>query len=166
MQREGGDTMRQGFSMLTAIFVIVIMATVSALILNISAKTVKSTTIQYKHEQAILYAKSYTELAIMYASANDTNDTDCAEDINGVIGSNADAGDGYDIQVRISYIGNDLNGCSLSRILNTASITTTKERHIIVDVYVRYRDPEMIAAWGTPNGVPWVTYHRRTLQKL
>ena len=60
--------MRKAFSMITAIFIIVLMATVGAFILNISAKSVKSTVLQYKREQAILYAKSYTELAIMDAT--------------------------------------------------------------------------------------------------
>jgi len=60
--------MRKAFSMIMAIFIIVLMATVGAFILNISAKSVKSTMLQYKREQAILYARSYTELAIMKAS--------------------------------------------------------------------------------------------------
>lgn len=62
--------MRKAFSMITAIFIIVLMATVGAFILNISAKSVKSTVLQYKREQAILYARSYTGLAIMDATAN------------------------------------------------------------------------------------------------
>jgi len=160
--------MRKAFSMITAIFVILLMATVSALVLNVSSKTVKSTTIQYKQEQAILYAKSYTELAIMYATANDaTSGVNCAENINGVIGTNADIGDGYDVQVRIGYIGNSLV-CSGTRKLNdqTIPIVTPNELQIIVDVYIRYRDPSVIAAWGTSTDVPWITYHRRTLQKL
>ena len=62
--------MRKAFSMIMAIFVILLMATVGAFILNISAKSVKSTLLQYKREQAILYARSYTELAIMTATTN------------------------------------------------------------------------------------------------
>jgi len=62
--------MRKAFSMITAIFIIVLMATVGAFIMNISAKSVKSTVLQFKREQAILYARSYTELAIMDATAN------------------------------------------------------------------------------------------------
>ena len=62
--------MRKAFSMITAIFVIVLMATIGAFILNISAKSIKSTVLQFKREQAILYARSYTEAAIMKASAN------------------------------------------------------------------------------------------------
>ena len=64
--------MRKAFSMIMAIFVIVLMATVGAFILNLSAKSVKSTLLQYKREQAILYARSYTELAIMTATTTNT----------------------------------------------------------------------------------------------
>ena len=67
--------MRNAFSMITAIFLIVLLATIAAFILNISAKTVKDTVFQYKREQAILYARSYTEAAIMKASANASGET-------------------------------------------------------------------------------------------
>ncbi len=62
--------MRKAFSMITAIFIILLMSTVAVFILNTSAKTVKSSVLQYKREQAILYARSYTELAVMGATAN------------------------------------------------------------------------------------------------
>jgi hypothetical protein len=67
--------MRNAFSMITAIFIIVLLATVAVFILNISAKTVKDTVFQYKREQAILYARSYTEAAIMKASASASGTT-------------------------------------------------------------------------------------------
>lgn len=85
--------MRQAFSMITAIFLIVLLATVAAFILNISAKTVKDTVFQYKREQAILYARSYTEAAIMKASANAAGTT-----ITGSI-------DDYDITATITPVG-------------------------------------------------------------
>jgi len=159
--------MRRGFSLITAIFVIVLMATVSVLILNLAGKNVKLTTYQYRGEQAAILAKSYTELAIMYAMSNDSNTSPCAEDINGVVGGNTNEGKGYDVQVRISYIGNGL-ACSSTRILNdqTVPIVTPHEKQIVVDVYVRYKDPDIIGISGSAAAVPWLTYHRRTLQKL
>ena len=60
---------RRAFSMITAIFVILIMATVGGFIMNLSGKMIQETTSQYRKEQAILYAKSYTEYAIMAATA-------------------------------------------------------------------------------------------------
>ncbi len=162
--------MRKAFSMITAIFVILIMATLAAFILNISSKAVSTTLFQYKKEQAVLYAKSYTELAILAATANDSNVSNCAENINGFIdGTQTEVrnGKGYEVQTRIAYIGNGL-ACSGTRILNdqTVPIVTPNETQIIVDVYVRYRDPSAVAAAGIATGAPWVTYHRRTLQKL
>ncbi|KYJ86290.1 hypothetical protein [Sulfurovum riftiae] len=161
--------MRKAFSMITAIFVILIMATLAAFILNISSKAVSTTLFQYKKEQAVLYAKSYTELAILAATANDSNVTNCAENINAYVdGTQTEVrnGKGYEVQTRIAYIGNGL-ACSGTRILTPGNtIITPNETQIIVDVYVRYRDPSAVAAAGIATGAPWVTYHRRTLQKL
>ena len=84
--------MRKAFSMVTAVFVIVLMATVAAFILNISSQSVKSTVLQYKREQAILYARSYTELAVMGATANASLST-----IGGTV-------DGYTISTNITPI--------------------------------------------------------------
>ena len=165
--------MRKAFSMITAIFVIVILATVSMLVLNLSATTTNNTTTQYRHEQAALYAKSYTELAIMSVLDYDRT-TNCVDTISGTIGNYAN-GSGYQVTTNISYIGNGsvvntLPPCA--NVLNTDVIATTSvplgnTPAIIVDVYVRYKDPEHIAT-STANAAiaPDITYHRRTLQKI
>ena len=163
-------TQRKAFSMLTAIFVIVLMATVAMLVMNLSGKIVKETTAQYQKEQATLLAKSYTEYAIMAVMSNDRNATDCIENIDGRIGASVNTGQGYLINTRVAYIsdndatnGSSVSTCAATRILNSSGITTPESAlNIIVDVYVRYRDPDH------PNiaSAPWVTYHRRTLQKI
>ncbi len=107
--------MRKAFSMLTAIFVILLMATVAAFILNISGKSVKSTFLQFKREQAILYARSYTELAIMRATATTTLTT---VTITGDV-------DDYTINATITPI---------------VRLDTTTSPFIIVDVNVSYPD--------------------------
>lgn len=97
--------MRKAFSMITAIFIIVLMATVGAFILNISAKSVKSTVLQFKREQAILYARSYTELAIMAASTGTTSISGSADGnytINTTISSNPSP-DFIIVDVKVSY---------------------------------------------------------------
>ena len=145
--------MRKAFSMITAIIVIVLMATVGTFILNLSGKMVKGTTTQFQREQAMLLAKSYTEYAILAVTANDQNTT-CLNTINGSYGD-------YNVTVDISYIGrlNILNG-GCSNILNTADIITPKSPlNIIVDVFVSYPD------YDHPNGL-MMTYHRRSLQKI
>ena len=107
--------MRSAFSMITAIFVIVVMATVAVFILNISAKSVKATVLQYRHEQSILYARSYTELAIMGATANASLTT--------ITGTTSIADGNYTINATITPI--------------------TGSAFIIIDVDVSYTDDEV-----------------------
>jgi len=154
---------RKAFSLVTAIIVIVLMATVAMLVMNVSGKIVKETTTQYRKEQAVLLAKSYTEFAIMAVTANDRS-VNCIENINGnnVIANDSN-GQGYQVDTRISYIGNNvtanLGTCATTRQLSAAVKTPGSDLQIIVDVYVRYKELDNTAA-------DWITYHRRTLQKI
>lgn len=149
-------TQRKAFSMITAIFVIVIMSVVTALVMGTAGKILKDTTLQYQRVQAALLAKSYTELTIMAVSANDRNATggDCLDTINGTY----DDGGGYTIETKISYIGTaEVNSCA--NVLANNIDTNESSPNIIVDVYVRYKDLDI-------PGVIDITYHRRTLQKI
>ncbi len=175
--------MRKAFSLITAIFVMVIMATVAVFILNLSAKMTQETGAQYRQEQAALLARSYTELAVMAVMNHDRNATGtCIENIDGVVnglipngpvtGSTAD-GSGYEVMTRVYYLGNGLP-CSQTRRLtdstnanNSATLITSNYNNnlrsdalagIVVDVYVRYVTPD------APTH--WITYYRRTLQKI
>jgi hypothetical protein len=169
--------------MLVAIVVIVLVATISALVLSLGGKVVKTTTFQYRQEQAALLAKSYTELAIMAViNYNRNSSGNCIENVNGVInnllpggsvpsGVSSTNGGGYDVQTRIYYLGNGLP-CSSSRILNSSAIATNYAdgnasvggavAAILVDVFVRYKDPDA----ANPTIAPWITYHHRTIQKI
>ena len=153
--------MRKAFSMLTAIFIIVLMATVGAFILNLSGKMVKGTTAQFHNEQAVLLAKSYTEYAIMAVTANEHTGANCLNDISGKFG---DLGDGtflYNVDVNISYIG-DENLHGSCRTLNNSVDTEKSPLSIIVDVFVKHKDLDHPAGAGAPD----ITYHRRSLQKI
>jgi hypothetical protein len=156
--------MRHAFSMITAIFLIVLMSTVAILVMDLSGKVVQETTSQYKKEQAILYAKSYTEFAIMALTAQNCVQT-ITSDVDGTQ-NEVKAGQGYRVVVNIQYLGND-NGCS-NTIGGSVTTPTSQGNVILVDTYVHYRDPDHPNAI---NGVSWandpgITYHRRTLQKL
>lgn len=156
---------RPAFSMITAIFMIVIMSSLAIFIMNLSGKVVQETTSQYRKEQAVLYAKSYTEFAIMSLTAQN-----CIASITAdVDGTAAEVlqGKGYRVVVNIQYLGND-NGCT--NTIGAASVTTATSRGnvVLIDTYVRYRNPEHpnavnSVAWANDPGI---TYHRRTLQKL
>ncbi len=144
--------MRNGFSMVTAIFVIVLMALVSVWILSLAGKMTKETTSQYMREQSELLAKSYTEYAILAVTANEQNTSKCLNDIAGTYKN-------YNIDVKISYIGNSAIIDSSCRTPNNYNVTDTDTPlNILVDVFVRYSDPDQ----SDRN----VTYHRRTLQKI
>lgn len=149
---------KKAFSMLTAIIVIVLMATVAAFIMSLSSKMTKGTTVQYQREQAKLLAKSYTEYAIMAVMANDRG-VNCLNTItsNNVLGGVGGAG--YNVQANIGYIGN--NTLLLCAANAYAAVVNTPESplNIIVDVYVTYPDLD------NPNNIN-MTYHRRTLQKI
>jgi type II secretory pathway pseudopilin PulG len=167
MQRKGNilmklqnAKMRNGFSMITAIFVILIMASVGAFVMNLSGKIVKSTTTQYQHEQAILYAKSYTEYAVMAITGNNRSN-DCLEDITNTIEGNFNQGSGYRVRAHISYITTtsvDTSQCSASRVLSTTVQTASIPITAIIDVYIDYKDPD--------NTNITHTVHRRTVQRI
>jgi type II secretory pathway pseudopilin PulG len=149
---------RKAFSMLTAIIVIVIMSSIAMYVLSISSKMVKETTAQFQREQAILYAKSYTEYALLAATANDSNVTNqCLTDIDAPSSIN-----GYQIRVRLSYIGRSeyISKCTGTRKLASTTTKTTPV-NLIIDVYVEYKDPDNSSA-----SAPWITIHRRTLQEI
>ena len=146
--------------MITAIFVIVIMATVSSLIMNITGKTVKETTQQYQKEQAQLLARSYTELAILNVLHYDRS-SNCLEQITDHFGATGD--DGYDINMTIKYIGQSaaLNSCSVGNVIAPLVGITKFDNTVsmVIDTYIKYKD------FDDPEKRD-ITFHRRTLQKL
>ncbi|MFT7880514.1 MAG: type II secretion system protein [Sulfurimonas sp.] len=146
---------RKAFSLITAIFLILIMASVSMFVMSLSGKMVQGTTVQYQKEQAVILAKSYTELAIMTVMANVRDGGTCIENISGV-----NVQGGFNADVRIGYIGpaGEIGSCSAARQLDNPSGNTL---NIVVDTYIEYQDVSDPRA-----NPPWITYHRRTLQKI
>jgi type II secretory pathway pseudopilin PulG len=162
---------KKAFSMVTAIFVIFVMASVSALIMNVTGKTIKATTQQYQKEQAQLLARSYTELAILYVLHYDraTGGGSCLETISDHFGPTTT--EGYDVRMEIQYIGNTTllpAGCGtrITPWVNTA-LGFDNTVSMIIDTYIRYRaiDHPLNQNAGTADDV-FKTFHRRTLQKL
>ena len=156
-------TQREAFSMITAIFVIVLMASVAAFIMNLSGKMVQETTTQYHREQAVLLAKSYTEFAIMAVTANEHNTSNCLDNISGSFGT----GGFYSVDVNISYIGSSrdvgvLSSSGCNKILASDIKSETAPLSIILDVFVKYKDQDHPLGASAPD----ITYHRRSLQKI
>jgi len=154
---------RRAFSLLVAIFVMVIMSSVSILVMSLSSKILQNTTAQYQREQAILLAKSYTEYAIMAIMSNDRVNTTCLDKIEAEVGESgsSDRGEGYRVRVSIAYIG-DANVAGCTNVLSSAVTTPQSPLNVLINVYVDYKDI------NNPNisNSQWITYHRRTLQKI
>ena len=148
--------MRNAFSMITAIFIIVFMATVAMFVLSLSGKNVKATTTQYQRAQAMLYAKSYTEFAIMAVTAH-ARTSNCVDKIEGSI-DDIDEG-GYNIETHISYIGPTSEITNCTNKLSTNVTTTSTPLTLIIDAYVDYKDLDNTTG-------PVLTVHRRTVQKI
>jgi type II secretory pathway pseudopilin PulG len=164
---------KKAFSMVTAIFVIIIMATVTALIMNVTGKTIKATTQQFQKEQAGLLARSYTELAILYAIHYDRSGGTCLEKITDTFGAKSGF-QGYAVEVDIKYIGNDdllatcNNNIEHDGTINLANKNATwsnkitgfdKTISLIIDTHITYKD------FDDPQDRN-ITFYRRTLQKL
>lgn len=162
---------RKAFSMITAIFVILLMATVAGFIMNLSGKITQETTSQYRKEQAILLAKSYTEFAIMAATSQDCVRPTITANVGGS-NTQVKQGEGYKVTVNTNYIGN--NSICSNKITDDGNITTpdSKNSIILIDTYVEYRDPDNphainnVALNNDDNRLGSMTYHRRTLQRL
>ena len=179
---------RPAFSMVTAIGVMLIMGLLASFILSTSASTSQETITQYHKEQAALLAQAYTEAAILAILKRDVTTTQCVQTItgdittlaqNGTAGGSPAQGRGYKVNVNIAYIANtgtDINTttCPAANILNKSSTNALLDFNAsyasapiaslsaIIDVYVRYKNPN----YPDVAAAPWITYHRRTLQKI
>jgi len=173
--------MRKAFSMFTALMVIIMMASIAALVFDTAGKITAETTSQYRKEQSMLLAKSYTEFAILAIQENNMNGGSCLRTItanlnslDGNTNTNGVAkGEGYYVEVKIQYIGLSPSitcGAIASGFgsLGNLAVSTSPDLSAMIDVYVRYHDLDVVGKLGGTAGStdPWVTYHRRTLQKL
>jgi len=76
------------------------------------------------------------------------------------------------VRVQIAYIGNGdgtVSACPTTTILSNANTTSSSSPlNVIIDVYVQYKDFDhhAITAAGLTTNVPFITYHKRTLQKI
>lgn len=154
--------MKKGFTLLTAIVFIVLVATISMLALSLSSTTVKQTSDIYLKEQAELLLQSSTEFAILAISGHEINATNnnCLNQINARFPkSGADAI--FDINMTIHYMGSGLptglaGGVPRCNILSNTVATADSNLTVIIDTTV-----SSVAGVTTEP----IRLHRRTLQK-
>ncbi len=147
---------KNGFAMIMAITVIVIMATIMAISLSMTAVTAKRTTNTFLYEQAVLLSKSATEFALLKISQSDPceitsinmkKDPFDDDDDNGI----------FDINITMKYV---YKGSVCSDSSNQYIDIQTDEQNgsVLLDVTVSVTDE-------TVSSEP-IRYFRRTIQKL
>lgn len=147
--------MRKGFSMLTAIIFMVLVATLGALSLSLSTSSVKQTSDIYLREQAELLVQSATEYALLAISGHNFN-TNCLNIIHATYPTNG-ADKLFDINISLYYMGNNLpTGCqTLTGNLNNID-TNDSNLTVIIDT---------IVTSSSDISLEPIRIHRRTIQK-
>lgn len=136
---------RAGFAMITAIIVVLIISTIMALSLALTAQTGKRTVDLYLYEQVALHAKSAAELAMLEIAKNG-----CQNSYNTTLDTF------YDVNVTMQYIYTGaVGGCT-----NYINITTPEQNgSVLMDVTVSVSADQNITTEP-------IRYFRRTIQKL
>jgi len=154
---------RSGFAMIMAIFVIVVVGTLMALMISLSTTSLKRTTNLYLNEQAALLARSAVEYTLLAISGTDRT-AGCLTRIDTVYNPNGAATPMFNIAVTIRYIGlsggNAANECTLAEnVIPNARVSAPESKgSALIDVVIT-SDPSL-------NIGETIRYHRRTLQKL
>ena len=137
--------MRKGFSLLTAILFLVLIATISALSISLSTGSVKQTGDIKLKSQAELLLRSGTEYALLAISGAPNG---CLKQVN-ISYNNT-----FDINASIMYIGKGLPADCFP--LDNNISTPESNRTVIIDTVVTTK----------PNIIPeQIRLHRRTIQK-
>ncbi len=140
---------KNGIAMIMAIMVIVILGTIMALSVSMTAVTTKSTNDLYLYEQTILLSKSATEYALLKIAKENNSSAPCS-----YTGSNFKYDVIYDINISVKYIYT-VGVCSSQY----ATVSTPEQNgSVLIDVSVSVNDGNVV---GEP-----IRYFRRTLQKL
>ena len=154
MQRKNNilNTSRRGMAMIMAIAVIVIIGTIMALSLSMTAQTTKRTTDLYLYEQAVLLSKSATEYALLRIA----QDGPCSH-LNDL---NFPQKSIYDINITTRYIYTAPfpAGCPASPATITVQ-TPEQNGSVIMDVTVSVPQSANVATEP-------IRYFRRSIQKL
>ncbi|MDP1615152.1 MAG: hypothetical protein Q8L68_05080 [Methylococcales bacterium] len=157
MQRKNRILKRPGMAMIMAIFFIIIIGGIMAIVINLTSQTSQRTTNVYLHEQAVALTRSATEYALLAVSGHNHNQLqNCINRIDAQYPSAANPM--FDINISLSYIGfGGLTGTCDDYI---ATIQTPESNgSILMDVVVTTNTDSNISTEP-------IRYHRRTLQKM
>lgn len=160
MQRKNRILKRRGMAMIMAIYMILILGGIMAVVLNLTSETNKRTSDVYLHEQAIFLTRSATEYAMLAVSGhNHVALNNCINRIDAQYPSSASPM--FDISITLRYIGlGQVNAADDAQCVDFIRDISTSESNgsILMDVFVTSN-----ASLGLNEPI---RYHRRTLQKM
>ena len=137
---------KSGFAMMMAIAVIVVISTIMALSLSLTAITGKKTTDIYLYEQVVLYSKSAAELALLdIALVAPCTITNRNYPFDGI----------YDANVTMRYIYQNPSPCASANNDYATVFTPEQNGSVLMDITVT-----------TNAGTEPIRYFRRIIQKL
>jgi len=139
--------MRKGFGIITAIIIMMTVATLMSLMIGLSSSTVKQTSDLFLKQQAVLLLRSATEFSLLAISGHDNN-SDCVETIK-ITQTPLIA------NVNIWYLGRGIPP-SCGHILSNSVATDDSNLTAVVDVVVT-----TLPGLSTEQ----IRLHRRTIQK-
>lgn len=147
---------RRGFGIITAIILLVLIATVGAMILSIATTSSKKATDDYLRIQAEMLARSATEFAVMRVQGFNRTGGNCLENLD-------ITADPYVANVTISYLFNGAKPANCNNVLSSSDVGYTPRVEdtdlngmVIIDVVVTTKE-------GTSTEP--IRIHKRTLQK-
>ena len=149
--------MRRGFSLLAAIFFVVVTSSLCMLALSLSNTTSRQTSEIYLREQAELLAQGATEYAVLEILNHDFKSKGCLSSVKGNFKNDANPILTYEVD--ITYFG-DIGTCAGIPVQSKESAGT-----VMLDVFVKSYgyDESDRDKMKTPNPI---AFHKRTLQKL
>ncbi len=153
--------MKKGFSLIMAIFFVILIATLGMMSMSLSSKMVKQSSDIYLKEQAELYAMSATSLAVLAMQGTDYN-INCEQNLA------YDFGDCFTAGVSIFYLDSNMPATCNARHKTAGSPINIRDMGLkdasgndatfynvaILDVIVTNTD-----------GIEPIRYHRRTVQR-
>lgn len=151
---------RPGFSMIVAIFVVLIVAWLASQVLNMSAKESKGTGDRYLLYQAELLADSATDYAVMrIGDYDETVNNNCLRDISITVNDASNTIPMYDINMRMyySYQGAAPANCPAHNVLSPA-VGTGLDSMVLIDTTVTVRADSNLSTEP-------IRVHRRSWQK-
>lgn len=152
MQITGGGMMKKGFSLIAAIFFIILISTIALTSLSIATMSAREAPNILLNQQAELLARSATEYAIMNIQQNDYN-KGCPESVKEINLNYPSKSPIFNVKVQIYYLNSALH-CG-DNVISSTALTGDDKLASIIDVHVD--------SVGNIGSAP-IKFSRRTLQ--